>query len=85
MFVRIEDIVRSFFCLRRFGRSRGAAKGGRTALPDYEVLDLSVSYDATDKLQLYGRVQNATGEIYEEVRGFFAAERSVYGGVRLRF
>jgi vitamin B12 transporter len=54
-------------------------------LPDYEVLDLSVTFDASDLLQLYGRVQNATDEAYQEVIGYNTAGRSIYGGVRLRF
>jgi vitamin B12 transporter len=49
------------------------------------VLDLSVSYDASDTFELYGRVQNATDELYQEVIGYNTAERSIYGGVRLRF
>jgi vitamin B12 transporter len=55
------------------------------SLPDYEILDLSVAFDASDVLQLYGRVQNAADESYTEVLGYNTAERSVYGGVRLRF
>ncbi len=58
---------------------------GSVALDDYHVLDLSVRYDASELLQLYGRVQNATDETYQEVGGFNAAERAIYGGVRLRF
>jgi vitamin B12 transporter len=54
-------------------------------LPDYEVLDLSVAFDASELLQIYGRVQNATDETYQEVVGYNAAGRSIYGGVRLRF
>ena len=57
---------------------------GSVALDDYEVLDLSVRYDASEKLQIYGRVQNATDESYQEVGGFNAAERSIYAGVRVR-
>jgi vitamin B12 transporter len=55
------------------------------ALDEYEVLDVSVRYDTSETLQLYGRVQNATGETYQEVVGFNAAERSIYGGVWVRF
>ena len=54
-------------------------------LPDYEVLDLSVTYYASGLLQIYGRVQNATDETYQEVAGYNTAGRSIYGGVRLRF
>ena len=58
---------------------------GRAPLPDYEVLDLSVTFDAAALLQIYGRVQNATDETYQEVVGYNTAGRSIYGGVRLRF
>jgi vitamin B12 transporter len=58
---------------------------GRAPLPDYEVLDLSVTFDASALLQIYGRVQNATDETYQEVVGYNTAGRSIYGGVRLRF
>ena len=58
---------------------------GTVPLPDYEVLDLSVTYSASGLLQIYGRVQNATDETYQEVVGYNTAERSIYGGVRLRF
>ena len=58
---------------------------GTVPLPDYEVLDLSVTYYASGLLQIYGRVQNATDETYQEVVGYNTAERSIYGGVRLRF
>ena len=54
-------------------------------LPDYDVLDVSVTFDASELLQIYGRVQNATDETYQEVVGYNTAGRSIYGGVRLRF
>jgi vitamin B12 transporter len=58
---------------------------GTAPLPDYELLDLSVTFDASELLQIYGRVQNATDESYQEVIGYNTAGRSIYGGVRLRF
>ena len=58
---------------------------GGVALDDYEVLDFSVTYDVSEKLQIHGRVQNATDEAYQELVGYNTAERSIYGGVRLRF
>ena len=64
---------------------RDSSDIGGAPLPDYELLDISVSYDASDTLELYGRVQNATDEVYQEVIGYNTAERSIYGGVRLRF
>jgi vitamin B12 transporter len=71
--------------IANFRMARDSVDIGFVALEDYEVLDLSVSYDASEKLQIYGRVQNATDETYEEAVGFNAAQRSMYGGVRLRF
>ena len=58
---------------------------GTVPLPDYDVLDVSVTFDASELLQIYGRVQNATDEAYQEVVGYNTAGRSIYGGVRLRF
>jgi vitamin B12 transporter len=54
-------------------------------IADYEVLDVSVTFDASELLQIFGRVQNATDETYQEVVGYNTAGRSIYGGVRLRF
>jgi vitamin B12 transporter len=58
---------------------------GIVPLPDYEVLDLSVNWDISERVQVFGRLQNATDENYYEVLGYNSAERSVYGGVRLIF
>ncbi len=55
------------------------------ALDDYEVVDLSLTYAVSDGFEVFGRVQNATDEVYQEVAGYNAAEQSFYGGVRLRF
>jgi vitamin B12 transporter len=65
--------------------ARDSIDVGFVALDDYQVVDVSISYDASDLMQIYGRVQNATNEKYEEALGYNAAERSIYGGVRLRF
>jgi vitamin B12 transporter len=65
--------------------SRDAIDIGGVALDDYDVVDLSASYSFGRTFELYGRIQNATDEIYQEVIGYNTAGRSVYGGVRLRF
>jgi vitamin B12 transporter len=59
--------------------------GAFEPLPDYEVFDLSMNYNASESFSIFGRVQNATDETYQEVVGYNAAERSIYGGVRFRF
>jgi vitamin B12 transporter len=74
-----------FSFLANYRIARDSLDVGFVALDDYEVLDLSISYDASDLLQIYGRVQNATDETYQEVAGYYTAERSIYGGIRLRF
>ena len=58
---------------------------GNVVLSGYDVLDLSLSFAASDLLQLYARVQNATDEEYFEVDRYNTAAQAVYGGVRLRF
>jgi vitamin B12 transporter len=65
--------------------ARDSIDSGGVALDDYEVYDLSVTFDATEAFQLFARVENATDEEYQEVVGYNAAEQSIYGGVRLRF
>jgi vitamin B12 transporter len=65
--------------------TRDSVDTGGVPLADYEVLDLSVSYDLSATFDIFGRVQNATDETYQEVAGYYTAERSIYGGVRVRF
>jgi vitamin B12 transporter len=65
--------------------ARDSVDTGGVPLDDYEVLDLSVSYDLSATFDVFGRVQNATDETYQEVAGYYTAERSIYGGVRVRF
>ncbi len=65
--------------------ARDSIDANSVTLDDYEVLDLSISYDASQTLQIFGRMQNATDEAYQEVAGYNGAERSIYGGVRLKF
>jgi vitamin B12 transporter len=65
--------------------ARDTIDAGGVALDDYEVYDLSVSFDATESFQLFARIENATDEEYQEGVGYNTAEQSIYGGVRLRF
>lgn len=74
-----------FRLLANFRLSRDAIDVGGVALDDYEVLDLALSYAPSAKLEIYGRIENALDEDYEEVVGYYTAGRSAYGGVRLRF
>ena len=58
---------------------------GRLPLDDYAVLDLSAAYAVGDSLEVFGRIENAANETYEEVAGYYSAGRNAHVGVRLRF
>ena len=65
--------------------ARDAVDVGGARLDDYDVVDLSASYSFSDRFEIYGRVENATNEEYQEVAGYNTAGRSIYGGVRVHF
>lgn len=54
-------------------------------LDDYVLGTVAASYDVTDSIQVYGRVENALGEDYQEVFGFNAPGFGVYAGIRISF
>lgn len=83
---RAVDERLSFVGNYRVSRDAVDADGALiVALPDYEVLDLSIKFDVSALLSIYGRVQNVTDEAYQEVFNYNTAGRSIYGGARLRF
>jgi vitamin B12 transporter len=54
-------------------------------LKAYAVVDLKASYPLTDKVELYGRVENVGNEDYETARNFGVLRRGFFAGVRARF
>jgi vitamin B12 transporter len=54
-------------------------------LDDYQVLGLNASYQLTQALQLYGRVENALDEDYQEVPTYNTSGAAGYAGVRYTF
>ena len=54
-------------------------------MPDHATLGVRASYPLTDKLELFGRVENAFDQVYEVVRTYGTPRRSAYAGVRARF
>ena len=54
-------------------------------LDDYEVVDLSASYQLYENFEVFGRVENLTDADYVEVSGYNSADRSAYAGVRVSF
>lgn len=58
---------------------------GGVALDDYGVLDLAGNYEFGGGFELFGRIENAADEEYQEILGHNTAGRSAYLGARLRF
>jgi len=65
--------------------ARDTADESSGSVDDYEVLDVSASYQVLEYLQLYGRVENATDENYQEIPDFRTPGAAGYAGVRLTF
>ena len=77
----------------RLSTSIGAHYGGRgfddaanqTALGGYVLLDLKVSYAILDRLEVYGRVDNATDKHYETAYKYGTYGRVGFAGIRASF
>lgn len=57
----------------------------RVSMKEYALVNLSAEYKLTDRIAVFGRVENLFDEDYEEVFSFATAGRGAYGGVRVRF
>lgn len=58
---------------------------GVARLDDFVLVTLSGSYDVTDTIQLFGRIENALDQKYQEVYTYGTLGIGAYAGVRLRF
>ena len=65
--------------------SHDGASAPLTRLDDFEILDLSASFDLFDSLQIYGRVENALDEDYEEIANYNTPGSAAYVGFKLNF
>ena len=54
-------------------------------LGGYEVLTLRASWDATDRVTLFGRLENAWDETYQTAAGYATPGRGAYVGARARY
>ncbi len=54
-------------------------------LPAFTLVNLNASYDVTDNIQLFGRVENLFDEKYEEVFSYRSPGIAAYAGLRSRF
>ncbi len=57
----------------------------RVSLREYALVNLNAEYRLTDRLSVFGRVENLLAERYEEVFSFATPGRAAYGGVRASF
>ncbi len=55
------------------------------ALDNYTLVGAVLSYDLTDSIEIYGRVQNLLNQEYETRPGYGTADRSGFVGVRASF
>ena len=56
-----------------------------TTLDPYTVVNLAATYQLTDKVQLYGRIDNLFNEYYEEAWSYATPGRSAYAGIKMSF
>lgn len=64
----------------RFNNSANSQKMG-----SFDVVNISATYDVTKQMQLFGRIDNAFNEEYEELLFFGTPIRSVFGGIKLTY
>jgi vitamin B12 transporter len=67
----------------RVARDTAVDIGGQ--VDDYEVLDLSASYQVLDALEVYGRIENLTDENYQEIPDYNTSGAAGYAGLRYTF
>jgi vitamin B12 transporter len=80
-----KDRLRVHFFYRISRNSIDEVFGSAIPLDDFEVLDLTASYQVSERLELYGRIENGLNESYSEVTDFLAPERASYLGLRVNF
>ncbi|MDV3458961.1 TonB-dependent receptor [Sphingomonas sp. HF-S4] len=55
------------------------------SMQEFVLVNLAADYRITERVSLFGRVENLLNEEYEEVFSFATPGRGAYGGVRVRF
>src|SRR5690625_1517812 len=54
-------------------------------LHSYNLVSLAGSYQVTDNFEVFGRVENALNDSYEEIYSYNTPGRAAYAGLRIRF
>jgi vitamin B12 transporter len=67
----------------RISRDKADEQGSR--VEDYELLDISATYQVADSVELFGRIENVTDEDYEEIPTYNTSGAAGYAGVRFSF
>jgi vitamin B12 transporter len=57
----------------------------KVALDEYWLVNVAASYEVSPGVALYGRIQNALDEDYQEIFGFETAGVAAYAGVRFTY
>ena len=58
---------------------------GNCKVKEYTVADFVVNYDLTNNISVYGKIENAFDQHYEEVTGYGTPPLGAYGGVKAKF
>jgi TonB family protein len=58
-----------------------AVTATRIAMPEFVVFYLTAGYQVTNRVRMFGRVDNLLNEIYQEISGFGTPERSFFVGL----
>ena len=67
----------------RFVGPRFNDKNNTQRLGSFDVLNLAVTYDVSERIEAYVRVDNLLDEEYEEVLFYGTPGRSIFGGIRV--
>lgn len=57
----------------------------RVKMGEYLVVNLAASYDISESIRIFGRVDNLFDRSYEEVTGYGTAGISAFGGIKVSF
>ena len=57
--------------------------GALIDLDDFEVLDISMSYQVTSEIEVFARIENVFDEKYQEIIGYLTPRRGTYLGFRI--
>lgn len=51
----------------------------------YTLVNFTADYQITDSIQIYGKIENLTDELYQSVYGYATSPRGFYAGLRAKF